>query len=130
MNTTPKDDAEPNPTIEELRDLGKEIRTLLRRQVLGEDDFWSRYDMAADAYDKAQLHRQNDNLDVLLIFAGLFSAVNTAFIVLTIVNLSAPPSYKTELLLTLLVNRTDPTTLSANDFNPPFAPHTAAIRQN
>ncbi|KAG8852685.1 hypothetical protein FRB96_008541 [Tulasnella sp. 330] len=129
MNTTPTDEVKPNP-IEELRDLGKEIRTLLRRQVLGEDDFWSRYDVAADAYDKAQLHRQNDNLDVLLIFAGLFSAVNTAFIVLTIVDLSAPPSYKTELLLTLLVNRTDPTTLSANDFNPPFVPHTAAIRQN
>ncbi|KAG8879587.1 hypothetical protein FRB97_001603 [Tulasnella sp. 331] len=129
MDTTPKDGAKSDP-IEDIRNLTTEIRELLRKQVLGEDDFWSRYDMAADVYDKAQLHRQNDNLDVLLIFAGLFSAVNTAFIVLTIVNLSAPPSYKMEQLLTFLVNRTDPTTLSAEDFNPSFVPHTAAIRQN
>ncbi|KAG8847478.1 hypothetical protein FRB96_001619 [Tulasnella sp. 330] len=129
MDTTPKDGAKSDP-IEDIRNLTTEIRELLRKQVLGEDDFWSRYDMAADVYDKAQLHRQNDNLDVLLIFAGLFSAVNTAFIVLTIVNLSAPPSYKMEQLLTFLVNRTDPTTLSAEDFNPSFVPHTAAIRQS
>ncbi|KAG8884688.1 hypothetical protein FRB98_002255 [Tulasnella sp. 332] len=129
MDPTPKDGAKSDP-IEDMRGLATEIRELLRKQVLGEDDFWSRYDMAADAYDMAQLHRQNDNLDVLLIFAGLFSAVNTAFIVLTIVNLSAPPSYKVEQLLTFLVNRTDPTTLSTEDFNPSFAPNTAAIRQN
>ncbi|KAG9027754.1 hypothetical protein FRB95_007413 [Tulasnella sp. JGI-2019a] len=115
--------AEPN--------LLEEIRNLLIKVVYGqEQDFWTRYDLAADAHDKAFIGRLSDNLDVLLIFAGLFSAVNTAFIVLTIADLSAPPAYQTNALLTLILMGANSSTLTTNDLNPPFVPSRDAIRQN
>ncbi|KAG9021005.1 hypothetical protein FRB95_003097 [Tulasnella sp. JGI-2019a] len=76
------------------------------------------------------VERLNSDLDVLLIFAGLFSAVNTAFIVLTLASLSAPPSHRTEALLTLIVMQVGNSTLTANDLHPSFSPSHAAIRQN
>ncbi|KAG9023898.1 hypothetical protein FRB95_012326, partial [Tulasnella sp. JGI-2019a] len=93
-------------------------------------DYWFRYDALADSKDKVMIERLNSDLDVLLIFAGLFSAVNTAFIVLTLANLSAPPSYRIEALLTLIVMQVGNATLTPNDLNPPFSPGRAAIRQN
>lgn len=47
--------------------------------------------------------------------AGLFSAVNTAFIVVTLVELSAGPSDETNQLLRLLILRTDNSTFSPSD---------------
>ncbi|KAG8875643.1 hypothetical protein FRB98_007677, partial [Tulasnella sp. 332] len=115
-------------------------------------DFWVRYDTLADAKDKAMIGRLNQNLDVLLIFvsasrlyvflvlgappdinvtqAGLFSAVNTAFIVLTLASLSAPPSYQTNALLMLVVMHANNNTLTPSDLNPSFSPSSASIRQN
>ncbi|KAG9007738.1 hypothetical protein FRB94_013973 [Tulasnella sp. JGI-2019a] len=99
--------------------------------VFGEKrDFWLKYDTLADSKDKVMIGRLNQNLDVLLIFAGLFSAINTAFVVLTLTNLSAPPSYQTDALLTLVVMQVSSFTLTSNDLNPPFSPSHAAIRQN
>ncbi|KAG9024077.1 hypothetical protein FRB95_012125 [Tulasnella sp. JGI-2019a] len=92
-------------------------------------DYWFRYDSLADSKDKVMIDRLNSDLDVL-IFAGLFSAVNTAFIVLTLASLSAPPSYRTEALLTLLVMQVGNSTLTSNDLSPSFSPSPAAIRQN
>ncbi|KAG8862450.1 hypothetical protein FRB96_001521 [Tulasnella sp. 330] len=65
-------------------------------------DFWARYNALADKHDGVMLDRLNRNLDVLLIFAGLFLAINTTFIILTLTNLSAPSSYQTNVLLTLI----------------------------
>ncbi|KAG8996790.1 hypothetical protein FRB94_008017 [Tulasnella sp. JGI-2019a] len=93
-------------------------------------DYWFRYDNLADSKDKVMIERLNSDLDVLLIFAGLFPAVNTAFIVLTLASLSAPPSYRTEVLLTLLVMQVGNNPLTSNDLNPPFSPTRAAVRQN
>ncbi|KAG8996793.1 hypothetical protein FRB94_008020 [Tulasnella sp. JGI-2019a] len=93
-------------------------------------DYWLKYDTLADSKDKAMIERLNGELDVLLIFVGLFSAVNTAFIVLTTASLSAPPSYRTDALLTLIVMQVGNSTLTPNDLNPPFSPGRAAIRQN
>ncbi|KAG8941317.1 hypothetical protein FRC03_004653 [Tulasnella sp. 419] len=42
--------------------------------------FWSIYNKVADEFDAELLKGWNNSLDVLLIFAGLFSAINTAFI--------------------------------------------------
>lgn len=78
-------------------------------------DFWSRYDRLADQTDKEMSKNLNGNLDVLLIFAGLFSAVNTAFISLSIPSLSPTSSDETNNLLRLLVLRVDNGTLSLAD---------------
>ncbi|KAG8983607.1 hypothetical protein FRB94_013174 [Tulasnella sp. JGI-2019a] len=93
-------------------------------------DYWLKYDTLADTKDKVMIERLDSDLDVLLIFAGLFSAVNTAFIILTLSSLSAPPSYRTEALPTLIVMQVGNSTLTPNDLNPPFSPTRDAIRQN
>ncbi|KAG8980724.1 hypothetical protein FRB93_009031 [Tulasnella sp. JGI-2019a] len=93
-------------------------------------DFWFKYDKFADKFDKDMLARLNTNLDVLLIFAGLFSAVNTAFIVVALTALSANPADETNHLLRLLVMNVSNHTLTESDRSPPFTPGRAAIRQN
>ncbi|KAG8871145.1 hypothetical protein FRB97_008967, partial [Tulasnella sp. 331] len=94
-------------------------------------DFWAKYDRMATEFDKDTIKQLNGNLDVLLIFAGLFSAVNTAFIVPSLNNLSAGPADQTNYLIQLLlINGTN------KDFTPtellvsPFVPSQAAVRQN
>ncbi|KIO19474.1 hypothetical protein M407DRAFT_82759, partial [Tulasnella calospora MUT 4182] len=85
-------------------------------------DFWKRYDDLADKKDREMSKNLNGNLDVLLIFAGLFSAVNTAFISLATSSLSPNPADKTNALLELLVRRADNNTLTSTDLSPPFSP--------
>ncbi|KAJ7643418.1 hypothetical protein DFH06DRAFT_1051695 [Mycena polygramma] len=43
--------------------------------------FWDAYNMAADEYDKEYQQTYSTDLDASLIFAGLFSAVSSAFII-------------------------------------------------
>ncbi|KAG9008516.1 hypothetical protein FRB94_013129 [Tulasnella sp. JGI-2019a] len=93
-------------------------------------NFWLKYDTFADKFDKDMLLHLNTNLDVLLIFAGLFSGVNTAFIVVALTALSANPADETNHLLRLLVMNVSNHTLSENDLTPQFAPGRAAVRQN
>ncbi|KAG8890698.1 hypothetical protein FRB98_006202 [Tulasnella sp. 332] len=81
-------------------------------------DFWARYNALADKHDGVMLDRLNRNLDVLLIFAGLFLAINTTFIILTLTNLSAPSSYQTNVLLTLIVMQANNSTSTPTDLNP------------
>ncbi|KAG8997793.1 hypothetical protein FRB94_007442 [Tulasnella sp. JGI-2019a] len=92
--------------------------------------FWIKYDELAGAYDKDMLARLNGNLDVLLIFAGLFSAINTAFIIVTLAALSAASSDRTNALLVLILLHRDNSTLTPDDLNPPFVPTPGIIRQN
>ncbi|KAG8880615.1 hypothetical protein FRB97_000663 [Tulasnella sp. 331] len=66
-------------------------------------DFWAKYDAFSFTFDKDMMERLNTNLDVMLIFAGLFSAINTAFIVVALTALSANPADETNHLLRLLV---------------------------
>ncbi|KAG9031006.1 hypothetical protein FRB95_003232 [Tulasnella sp. JGI-2019a] len=93
-------------------------------------DFWIRYDKLADKFDKDMLAGLNTNLDVLLIFAGLFSAVNTAFIVVVLAALSANPLDQTNLLLQLLVMNASNGTLTRNDLTRVYVPGKGAVRQN
>ncbi|KAG9000207.1 hypothetical protein FRB94_005603 [Tulasnella sp. JGI-2019a] len=106
-------------------------RQVLKPEVFGEKgNFWGRYDRLADKHDKDMLKRLNDNLDVLLIFAGLFSAINTAFIVVTLSNLSANPVGDTNILLTMLLAHFENTTSPSIGSITPFVPTTAIVRQN
>ncbi|KAG1793849.1 uncharacterized protein HD556DRAFT_1208335, partial [Suillus plorans] len=43
--------------------------------------FWTSYKQAATEYDREFLERNNSDMDIILISSGLFSGVNTAFII-------------------------------------------------
>ncbi|KAG8981681.1 hypothetical protein FRB93_008482 [Tulasnella sp. JGI-2019a] len=93
-------------------------------------NFWTKYDNLADKFDKDMLTSLNTNLDVLLIFAGLFSAVNTAFIIVVLAALTANPLDQTNHFLQLLVMNISNTTLTLNDLIPVYVPGKGAVRQN
>ncbi|KAG8957159.1 hypothetical protein FRC00_004406, partial [Tulasnella sp. 408] len=93
-------------------------------------EFWRRYDRLADIHDKRLTVNLNGNLDVLLIFAALFSAINTTFITITMPDLSPNSSDETNNLLRLLVMRADNNTLAPSDLVPPFSPSSNSIIVN
>ncbi|KAJ7098859.1 hypothetical protein C8R44DRAFT_682982, partial [Mycena epipterygia] len=62
--------------------------------------FWTVYNKLADEFDKEFKEKYGDDLDNSLIFAGLFSAVASAFIILIQPEFQTDP---TEMLLMLLV---------------------------
>ncbi|KAG2155626.1 hypothetical protein DEU56DRAFT_707073, partial [Suillus clintonianus] len=43
--------------------------------------FWATYGQVAKEHDDEFLERNNSDMDIVLIFSGLFSAINTAFII-------------------------------------------------
>ncbi|KIO22985.1 hypothetical protein M407DRAFT_48705, partial [Tulasnella calospora MUT 4182] len=91
---------------------------------------WTRYDELADRSDKEMVTNLNGNLDLLLIFAGLFSAVNTAFISAAMPALVPDPSDRTNALLELLVLRAgDNTTLTVADASA-FSPARSSVTAN
>ncbi|KAG2135665.1 hypothetical protein BD769DRAFT_1320831, partial [Suillus cothurnatus] len=65
--------------------------------------FWGLYKRVAEEHDDEFLERYNGDMDIVLIFSGLFSAVSTAFIVAMESNLSPDPDDTTHALLTQLV---------------------------
>ncbi|KAG8915530.1 hypothetical protein FRC00_003277 [Tulasnella sp. 408] len=93
-------------------------------------EFWKRYDRLADTHDAKMTEDLSENLDVLLIFAALFSAINTAFISLTMPGLSSDPLTENNALLRLLVMRADNSTLVPADLSPPFTPSPNSVIVN
>ncbi|KAG8915358.1 hypothetical protein FRC01_003691, partial [Tulasnella sp. 417] len=93
-------------------------------------EFWRRYDRLADIHDKKLTTNLNGNLDVLLIFAALFSAINTTFISITMPDLSPSPSDETNTLLRLLVMKADNNTLTPTDLAPTFYASSNSITVN
>ncbi|KAG8899949.1 hypothetical protein FRC00_000466 [Tulasnella sp. 408] len=93
-------------------------------------EFWKRYDRLADTHDGKMTEDLSDNLDVLLIFAALFSAINTAFISLTMPGLSSDPLTENNALLRLLVMKADNRTLAPADLSPPFTPSSNSVAVN
>ncbi|KAG1866908.1 hypothetical protein F4604DRAFT_1585203, partial [Suillus subluteus] len=57
--------------------------------------FWATYKTVSDEYDDDMLERCNKNMDIILIFAGLFATVNIAFMLAMQLN----PSDTTNVLL-------------------------------
>ncbi|KAG8939197.1 hypothetical protein FRC03_006482, partial [Tulasnella sp. 419] len=81
--------------------------------------FWSTYDRVSSALDREALDAWNKSLDVLLIFAGLFSAINTAFIIESYKGLQPDPAEITNNLLRILIShRSDNITLSPEELHP------------
>ncbi|KAG8883432.1 hypothetical protein FRB98_003128 [Tulasnella sp. 332] len=110
----------------------KSLKEVTDQYAFGDmGDFWEKYDKLSDKFDVDMMARLNDNLDVLLIFAGLFSAINTSFLILAISSLSSGPADQTNYLLQLLLTNGTNGAFTSSDFNlPTFAPTASAVRQN
>ncbi|KAG8941901.1 hypothetical protein FRC03_003862, partial [Tulasnella sp. 419] len=81
--------------------------------------FWSTYDRVSGDVDRELIEGWNKSLDSLLIFAGLFSAINTAFIMESYKDLQPNPADTTNELLRLFIShRSDNLTLSPEELKP------------
>ncbi|KAG8983753.1 hypothetical protein FRB93_007068 [Tulasnella sp. JGI-2019a] len=92
--------------------------------------FWNQYVKEADLFDKELVKGLGGDLDALLIFAGLFSAVNTAFIIESYQDLKPDPAESggtNDLLRTLIqaVNNSTSVTTPPADFIP--SSHTVIV---
>ncbi|KAG9025090.1 hypothetical protein FRB95_010582 [Tulasnella sp. JGI-2019a] len=97
----------------------------------GEDAaFWSEYDRLADSIDKDMVGALNANLDSLLIFAGLFSGVNSAALFYSIGGLSPNPIDDTNALLRLLITQSGNGTTPNSGLLAPPPQQSAPVRMN
>ncbi|KAG2156677.1 uncharacterized protein EDB93DRAFT_926820 [Suillus bovinus] len=76
--------------------------------------FWATYDQVVKEHDGEFLERNNSDMDIVLIFSGLFSAVNTAFII-------AMQSNPTTTVL--VQNTSQNTTVSSSTASDPKSPN-------
>ncbi|KAG8902029.1 hypothetical protein FRC00_002731 [Tulasnella sp. 408] len=95
-------------------------------KAFGEDGghFYRYYDAIADEIDDDMVKSLKAQLDGILIYAGLFAGVNSAFLALTLPEMSADPADDTNALLLQLVTRGNGNITSADDlpsasFSPP-----------
>ncbi|KAF8602291.1 hypothetical protein BDV93DRAFT_607514 [Ceratobasidium sp. AG-I] len=100
-------------------------------------DVWKVYVEEADKWDKELLEGWNKMLDVILIFAALFSAISTAFVLESSKDLKPDPAEGSattlltiaQILLTMS-NQSSPTTISILPTEPVFTPSTSAVVVN
>ncbi|KAG9023864.1 hypothetical protein FS837_005596 [Tulasnella sp. UAMH 9824] len=95
-------------------------------KTFGEDGghFYRYYDAIADEIDDDMVKSLKAQLDGILIYAGLFAGVNSAFLALTLPEMSADPADDTNALLLQLVTGGNGNITSAGDlpsasFSPP-----------
>ncbi|KAF8556482.1 hypothetical protein OG21DRAFT_613841 [Imleria badia] len=74
--------------------------------------FWQKYSKEADDYDRDFLLKNGNNIEGVLIFAGLFSAVSASFLVSMQADLQPNPTDTTNALLMMLVNADNNSALS------------------
>ncbi|KAF9245033.1 hypothetical protein BU15DRAFT_71381 [Melanogaster broomeanus] len=77
--------------------------------------FWTTYSREAADYDTEFIERYKSDMDIVLIFAGLFSAVSTGFLVWQAPNLSQDQAAVSHYLMQVLINKIDNTTFSGQD---------------
>ncbi|KAG1731463.1 uncharacterized protein EDB91DRAFT_1058640, partial [Suillus paluster] len=82
--------------------------------------FWATYTREATDYDEEFLEKYQSDMDIVLIFAGLFSAVNTSFIVNMQSNLVPDPFRTTNALLGMLLQTANASFVP--QFDQPYAP--------
>ncbi|KAF9222645.1 hypothetical protein BS17DRAFT_708379, partial [Gyrodon lividus] len=81
--------------------------------------FWTTYAREAADYDAEFLERYKSDMDIVLIFAGLFSAVSAGFLVGLAPTLSEDQVAVTNQLLRTLIHAIDNTTFSGQDLSIP-----------
>ncbi|OAX38936.1 hypothetical protein K503DRAFT_690621, partial [Rhizopogon vinicolor AM-OR11-026] len=79
--------------------------------------FWVTYTQEAADHDGQILEKYNSNMDIVLIFAGLFSAVTTTFTVTMESNLVPDPTTETNILLKKLIHTVDNSSFSGDNFD-------------
>ncbi|KAG8948923.1 hypothetical protein FRC00_008397, partial [Tulasnella sp. 408] len=85
--------------------------------------FYRYYDALADELDEDMVKSLKSQLDGILIFAGLFAGVNSAFLALTLPEMSADPVDDTNALLLQLITGGNGTIRSSEDLpSASFAP--------
>ncbi|KAG8985434.1 hypothetical protein FRB90_004703, partial [Tulasnella sp. 427] len=92
-------------------------------------EYWKRYDDISERADKDFVDMLNANLDILLIFSGLFSGVNTAFLCLSLVSLSPDNSDEMVKLLTIIAEGRHAGGDEVSNIQT-FAPATQVVRVN
>ncbi|KAF9780439.1 hypothetical protein BJ322DRAFT_1011998, partial [Thelephora terrestris] len=76
--------------------------------------FYENYHKVAEEFDKEFLKKYGEDLDTTLIFAGLFSAVTSAFIIQVDTQLQTDPNADTAALLRVLIYKIDNTTFGTD----------------
>ncbi|KAG8923899.1 hypothetical protein FRC02_010833 [Tulasnella sp. 418] len=123
------DDEYQEEKNEEKMEKVKEMAGLQRRNVDDDNSFWQTYVSESGKFDKEMIDTWNENLDSLLLFATLFSAINTSFIIETYKRLQPDAIESTNSLLKLMLqHRNDDQKIDLEDqhWTPPFA----AVRTN
>ncbi|KAG8931867.1 hypothetical protein FRC02_002002 [Tulasnella sp. 418] len=93
--------------------------------------FWEEYDRYAHKYDDELVKGLSDDLNSLLIFAGLFSATNTAFILEIMKDLKGDPLDTTNHLLQALIRVHDANHVAASTEEPQISvPDKRTVRVN
>ncbi|KAF9049242.1 hypothetical protein BDZ89DRAFT_885538, partial [Hymenopellis radicata] len=97
---------------------------------------WRMFQDVSRIYDAERAEHLGDDLNSILIFTGLFSAVVAGFLVPTFSNLAPNYAYRTAVLLhdmlelqraALLENSTESVSTSSQDPNTPFTPPASAV---
>ncbi|KAG8960965.1 hypothetical protein FRC00_013740 [Tulasnella sp. 408] len=117
-------DPQFEPRLTAIPDVPKEF---------GEDggQFYKYYDALADELDDDMVKTLKSQVDSILIFAGLFAGVNSAFLALTLPELRADPADDTNALLLQLVTGGNSTIRSADDLpSATFTPSPGIIPVN
>ncbi|KAJ7150800.1 hypothetical protein C8R46DRAFT_1358284 [Mycena filopes] len=98
--------------------VSKDLNGPLKAEVPVVDNttnFWNAYKTVADEYDKEFQQKYSTDLDTTLIFAGLFSAVSSAFIIQIQPELQPDPSDMTQALLRVLIHNVNGSVFSGPD---------------
>ncbi|KAJ6599880.1 hypothetical protein DFH09DRAFT_902049, partial [Mycena vulgaris] len=85
-------------------------------------EFWNVYKPLADEHDKEFLEKYSTDLDTSLIFAGLFSAVTSAFIIQIQPELQPDPNDMNQALMRLLIHTINNSIFSGPDIMIPVSP--------
>ncbi|KAL0573377.1 hypothetical protein V5O48_008574 [Marasmius crinis-equi] len=94
------------------------------------DDSWEEVMKRVEKIDDGLGQGWKEDIDTLLVFAGLFSAVVTAFTIESYQWLSDDPADTTITILNQISRQLDGQNITISDENPPFTPSSSVIRIN
>ncbi|KAJ6599827.1 hypothetical protein DFH09DRAFT_901780, partial [Mycena vulgaris] len=89
-------------------------------------EFWNVYKPLADEHDKGFMEKYSTDLDTCLIFAGLFSAVSSAFIIQIQPEFQPDPNDTNQALMRLLIHTVNNSIFSGPDIIIPVSPAPSA----
>ncbi|KAH7913572.1 hypothetical protein BJ138DRAFT_1002016, partial [Hygrophoropsis aurantiaca] len=118
----------PSPLFRRSQRLLEQILQTLKESTIAQENhgndiksrFWATYHRQASDYDDEFLDRYNSDMDIVLIFAGLFSAVSTAFITAMQPNLIPDPTDTTNALLRQVIHAINSSTFAGQDLGIPL----------